>query len=108
MAICVLLLLENEKGASKPSFLRTENNSHPAEVVQWQRREHVTELLPIKVDKAKAGLVDGLSIFECCEVHASHSEQFPGRGRKAKEHSCQLHIILSRYKTTPGLQVNKP
>lgn len=89
VAICVLFLPENEKGASKPS-------------------EHVTELLPIKVDKAEAGLVDGLSIFECCEVHASHSEQFPGRGRKAKEHSCQLHIILSRYKTTPGLQVNKP
>lgn len=34
VAICVLLLLENEKGASKPSFLRTGNNSHLAEVVQ--------------------------------------------------------------------------
>lgn len=105
VAICALFLL---KGASKPSFLRTGNNSHLPDVVKRLRREHVTELLPINVAEAEAGLL----LIGCRFLSAVKSLQITqnsflgGEGRRRT--ILPTHIILSRYKTTRGLLVNKP
>lgn len=100
VAICVLFLLENENGASKPSFLRTGNNSHLADVdvVQWQRREHVTELLPIKVAKAEAGLM----LMGCRFLSAAKSTQITqntflggeGRQRSILANSISFYLAI--------------
>lgn len=76
VAICVLFVLDNEKGASQASFLRTGKKSHLIIFLMQlnDRNKRVTELLPVRWPSLGRPFVDGLSASEWCEVHTNHTE----------------------------------
>lgn len=98
------LFWKTRKGPPSPAFSRL-GKTIPFAMQLNGRHKSVVGLLPITVAESRAGLLlVGYQLLRAGKsTQTTQNKEFPGRGRKTRECSCQLRI-LPHTKTNPGLR----